>query len=412
MPRLFPFSEYWWFYAAFAGLIGILLALDLAAHRKTRPLSMRTATLWTAFWVFIGLGFSVVVYLLAASQHGAAVATRTAFEYLTGYLVEESLSVDNMFVFAVLFRYFALSGSQQHRVLLYGIVGAMVFRGIFVVAGSALIQFHWVVIAFGLFLVLSGLRMAFGSGETIKPERNLAIRFIRRFVPVTAEPHGNQLIVRDAGGIRITALLVALLVVESTDIMFAMDSVPAVFAVTREPLIVYTSNIFAILGLRAIYLVVSGAFDRFAFLKYGVSIVLVFVGLKMAVLDDLAGGRFPIAISLAVIASVVTGSIGLSVIFRAPGTPRNRLTGAAARKLIGSLFAALCCASLALAVGVRPPFLDVTWLEAIKPEWLYVSGLCHGVVGWVLLRARGHGVDDGQIQGSLRRNKNWPASCL
>jgi tellurite resistance protein TerC len=131
MTRLFPFSEYWWFYTAFAGLIGILLALDLSAHRKTRQLSMRTSTLWTAFWLFLGLGFSVVIYLLAASQYGAAVATRTTFEYLTGYLVEKSLSIDNMFVFAMLFRYFALSGTQQHRVLLYGIVGAMVFRGIF-----------------------------------------------------------------------------------------------------------------------------------------------------------------------------------------------------------------------------------------------------------------------------------------
>jgi len=398
MTRLFPFGEYWWFYAAFAGLIGILLGLDLSAHRKARPLSVRTATAWTVFWLFLGLAFSLIVYLLAASRYDALVATRAAFEYLTGYLVEESLSIDNMFVFAMLFRYFALSGVQQHRVLLYGIVGAMVFRGIFVVTGSALIQFHWVVITFGVFLVLSGLRMAFTTGEAIVPERNLAIRFVRRFIPVTAEPRINQLIVRDAGGVRITPLLVALLVVESTDIMFAIDSVPAVFAVTREPLIVYTSNIFAILGLRAIYLVVSGALARFAYLKYGVSVVLTFVGLKMAVLDDLAGGRLPIAVSLVVIAVVVTSSIGLCVLFRrAPGKPS--LPASASRMVIGSVFAVLCCASLGLAVGVRPQFLDLTWLESIKPEWLYVSGLCHGVCAWVLLRAKGYGVGDGGMWG-------------
>jgi tellurite resistance protein TerC len=398
MTRLFPFGEYWWVYAAFACLIGILLALDLLAHRKTKQLSMRTTTAWTAFWLFLGLAFSFVIYLLAASRYGAPVATRTALEYLTGYLVEKSLSIDNMFVFAMLFRYFALSGEQQHRVLLYGIVGAMVLRGVFVVAGSALIQFHWVVIAFGVFLMLSGLRMAFATGEAIEPERNLAIRFVRRFIPVTAEPHGNRLIVRGAGAILITPLLVALLVVESTDIMFAIDSVPAVFAVTKEPLIVYTSNIFAILGLRAIYLVVAGALDRFSYLKYGISIVLIFVGLKMAVLDDLAGGRFPIALSLAVIVAVVTGSIGLSVISRAPSKARERWRSSAGRKVIGSVFAALCCASLMLAVGARPAFLDQTWLAAIKPEWLYVSALCHGVIAWVLLRARGYGNGESQMR--------------
>jgi tellurite resistance protein TerC len=379
MTELFPFRDYLWFYAAFGGLIALLLALDLRAHRSARPLSTRTAAVWSAMWILLGLSFSLVIYLLAAGRHGSPAATRASFEYLTGYLVEESLSIDNMFVFAMLFRYFSLGAAQQHRVLFYGIVGAMAFRGIFVAAGSALIQFHWVVIAFGVLLILSGLRMAFASGKEVDPERNPAVRFFRRLVPVTAEMHGTRLAFRDATGIRFTPLLAILLVVESTDIMFAIDSVPAVFAVTREPLIVYTSNIFAILGLRAIYLTLAGGLDRFRYLKYGLSVVLVFVGLKMAVLDDLAGGRFPIALSLAVIASVVTASVAFSVfVDRKPSESKSR-RASMGRIALGSIFAALCAASLAFAVGVELRLLGTGALEEIKAEWLYLSAMGHGV---------------------------------
>jgi len=319
MPApLFPLAEYWWFYAAFAGLIVLLLALDLWVHRKPAPISMPAAAAWTVVWILLGLGFTGVIYMLASHSYDPRIASQMSFEYLAGYLVEESLSVDNMFVFALVFRYFSLGTEQQHRVLFYGILGAMIFRAIFVAAGSALIQLHWVVIAFGLFLIFSGLRMAFAGETKVEPDRNPVIRLVRRFMPITSELHGHRFIVREAGALCLTPLMVVLLFLESTDIVFAVDSVPAVFGVTKEPLIVYTSNVFAILGLRAMYFVLAGAVDKFYLLKYGLSLVLVFVGLKMAWLDDLAGGRLPIGLSLAVIAVAVVASIALSLIFPRP----------------------------------------------------------------------------------------------
>jgi tellurite resistance protein TerC len=387
--RLFPFAEYWWFYAAFGILILLLLVMDLAAHRTSRPISTRAAARWTGLWVLLGMGFSGVIYLLAANRYGPGVARQMSFEYLAGYLVEESLSIDNMFVFALVFRYFSLGGEQQHRVLFYGILGAMVSRGIFVAAGSALIQFHWVVIAFGAFLVLSGLRMAFASEQRVEPERNLVIRIARRFVPVSSELRGHRFIVREGGSICFTPLMIILLVLESTDIVFAVDSVPAVFGVTKEPLIVYTSNVFAVLGLRAMYFLLSGALDRFHLLKYGLSVVLVFVGLKMAVFDNLAGGRLPIGFSLAVIATTVIGAIALSLLFpRISSGALNHRAARVGRIVIGSVSTALCCANLVMAAGVRPSFLENGGLEAIRTEWLYVSGLCYALCGWLLLRPK------------------------
>ena len=384
---VFPFAEYWWFYAAFAGLIVLLLALDLSAHRGPRPISMRSAARWTAVWMFLGLAFSVVIYLLAAGRAGPDAAGRVTIEYLAGYLVEEALSVDNMFVFALLFRYFGLAGELQHRVLFYGILGAMVFRGMFVAAGSALIQFHWVVVGFGVLLVLSGLRMGFAGERTVEPERNLLIRLARRLVPVTREMRGSRFAVRQGRAIAFTPLMVVLLVVESTDILFALDSVPAVFAVTREPLIVYTSNVFAILGLRAMYFVLSGALDRFYLLKYGLSVVLVFVGLKMAVLDDLAGGRLSIGFSLAVIAFTVAVSIVLSLLLpRQTERPPGSQSAGVVRVIAGSVFVLLCCTSLAIAAGLRPAFLDAHGLEAVRTGAFWISGFCLGFCGWMLLR--------------------------
>jgi tellurite resistance protein TerC len=382
---LFPFAQYWWFYAGFAVFVAALLALDLLAHRNPRPMSMPAAVRWTAVWVLLGLSFSAVVYLLAANRYGSGVATQMSFEYLAGYLVEESLSVDNMFVFALLFGYFNLPGGQQHRVLFYGIVGAMAFRGIFVAAGSALIQFHWVVIAFGVFLILSGLRMGLAKEKNVEPERNPLIRLVRRFFPMTAM-RANRFIVREGGVVRFTPLMLIVIVLETTDILFAVDSVPAVFGVTKEPLIVYTSNILAILGLRAMYFVLAGAIGRFHFLKYGLSFVLIFVGLKMALLDDLAGGRLPIGFSLAVILITAVASIALSLFFpRGVGEPESSRRLRIGHVAVGAVFVFLCCTCVALAVGLRPPFLDTLAVEALKPEWLYISGLCHGVCAWVLL---------------------------
>ena len=378
---LFPFSEYWWFYAAFAGFIAVLLVVDVRAHRKPGPISARSAARWTALWIFLGLSFSAVIYLLASSRYGSSVARGVTFEYLAGYLVEESLSVDNMFVFALLFRYFSLKPEQQHRVLFYGIVGAMVFRGIFVAAGAALIRFHFVVVGFGVFLVVSGLRMAFAGEKTVEPESSFVVRFVRKFVPVTPDLRGLNFVVREAGALAFTPLMVILLVVETTDIAFAIDSVPAVFAVTREPLIVYTSNVFAILGLRALYFVLSEALGVFQFLKFGLAFVLVFIGLKMVVLDDLAGGRLPIGISLGVIVTAVGTSLILSLVFRTSSPARTSQLSQFLGKAVGLAFAALSFASLIMAAGLRPP-----GFEALKVEWLLVSSLGHATCSWVLLR--------------------------
>ena len=203
--------------------------------------------------------------------------------------------------------------------------------------------------------MLSGLRMAFAKEQSVDPERNLVIRFVRRFIPVSTAPHGQRFLVREAGRLCFTPLMVILLVLESTDIVFAVDSVPAVFGVTKEPLIVYTSNVFAILGLRAMYFLLSGALDLFHYLKYGLSFVLVFVGVKMAVLDDLAGGRLPIGISLAVIATTVLSAVALSLLFpRTPRAPRMTLPAWTGRVTLGAVFIVLRCASVAIAAGVRP----------------------------------------------------------
>ena len=312
---LFPFADYWWFYLLFTALIVSLLALDLLAHRKAHVIAFREAAAWTAVWILLALAFSYGLFLFATTRFAPAVAGQVSLEFVAGYLVEESLSVDNMFVFALVFRYFAVPSRYQHRVLFYGVLGAMVFRGIFIAIGAALIRFHWVLIVFGLFLIFTGIRMAMEKETKIEPEANPVIRLVRRFLPVTAELHGYRFVVRTGGLVYLTPLMIVLLVLETTDIVFAVDSVPAVFAVTKEPLVVYTSNVFAILGLRSMYFLLAGAMDRFHILKYGLAFVLVFVGLKMALLDDLFGGRFPIGVSLAVICAAIGISIALSQIF-------------------------------------------------------------------------------------------------
>jgi tellurite resistance protein TerC len=324
VANLFPAAEYWWFYLSFTAVIVTLLALDLTMNRRAHPISVREAGLWTVGWISLALLFSVGLYWFAEARVGAGAARQVTLEFLTGYLVEESLSIDNMFVFALVFRYFAVPAGYQHRVLFFGVLGAIVFRGIFIAAGAALIRFHWVVIVFGIFLILTGLRMALEKDKTISPDANPVIRVARRLFPVASEFHGAGFLVRLNGILHFTPLMIVLLVVETTDILFAVDSVPAVFAITKEPLIVFTSNIFAILGLRSIYFLLAGALDRFYALKYGLAFILIFVGLKMAWLDDLAGGRFPIVTSLAVIAAAIGLSIAISLLFPQGCTGRRR----------------------------------------------------------------------------------------
>jgi len=326
---LFPFAQYWWFYLAFLAGVLVLLALDLGVfHREAHEVSFREAATWSAVWVSLALAFNYGLYhfalwtfpqdprLLALPGFDAAAAAKeTALEFLTGFVVEKSLSVDNIFVFVLIFKFFALPAKYQHRVLFFGILGALIFRAIFIVLGSALLQFHWVVWVFGLFLVASGLKIMFAPEKGIDPEKNPIIRLFRRFVPVTPTLHGQRFFVRLNGALHATPLFVTLLFVEVTDIIFAVDSVPAIYALTGEPLIVFVSNVFAILGLRALYFLLAGMMDRFYMLKYGLAVVLMFVGLKIAWLNELYNGKFPIAISLGIIAAVITISVIASLLF-------------------------------------------------------------------------------------------------
>lgn len=333
-PILFPVNEYWWLYTSFLGFVLILLGLDLGVfHRRAREVSFREALGWCITWIALALGFNAALYaytrwwfpqdarLAAVPGFDAdAAAWQVALEFLTGYLVEYSLSVDNIFVFVLVLGYFGVPARHQHRVLFYGIIGALVFRAIFIALGSVLMQVHWVVWLFGAFLVFTGIRMAMSSEDTVEPERNLLIRVVRRFVPVTSGFRGQRFFVRQDGRLHATPLLIALLCLEASDIVFAVDSVPAIFALTREPFVVFTSNVFAILGLRSMYFMLGGAVERFHLLRYGLAVVLVFVGLKMVWLDAWFGGKFPIGASLGIIATVLAGAIVGSLVF-----PRRRV---------------------------------------------------------------------------------------
>jgi tellurite resistance protein TerC len=329
MVELFPFFEYWWLYLSFVGLVLLLLSLDLGVfHRKAHAVSFREAAIWSAVWVGLALLFNVVLYyyalwkfpqdprLLAVPGFDPQdAAWRVALEYLAGYVVEKSLSVDNIFVFVMVFSYFRIPAKYQHRVLFYGILGALVFRAIFVAMGSALMQYHWVVIFFGAFLIFTGIKILIMSEKPVAPEKNLLLRLLQRVLPITPTLRGHHFFDLQNGKLHATPLLVGLIFLETTDIVFAVDSVPAIFALTHEPLIVFTSNIFAILGLRSLYFMLAGAVDKFYLLKYGLGIVLLFVGLKMVWLDQASGGKFPIAISLGFITTVIASSIALSLLF-------------------------------------------------------------------------------------------------
>ncbi len=331
-PRieLFPIAEYWWFYAAFTVLVFVLLAVDLGVfHRSAHKVSFREAGSWSVVWVTLALlfNFGFYRYMLhrfaedprlqaAPGFDAAAMALQTALEFLAGYVVEYSLSVDNIFVFVVVMGYFKVPAEYQHRVLFFGILGALVFRAIFIALGALLLRFEWVIWLFGAFLVYTGFKMMFTGDEgPVEPHERAVIRWFRKRVPVTPSFQGQSFFVREEGKLHATPLFIALLFLELTDIVFAVDSVPAIFGLTQEPLVVYTSNIFAILGLRNLYFLLAGAVDKFHMLKYGLGIVLMFVGLKMTVLNRLFGGHFPITWSLGIIVGVIVLSIVLSLLF-------------------------------------------------------------------------------------------------
>jgi tellurite resistance protein TerC len=315
---LFPFADYWWFYGGFLIFVLIILAIDLGVfNRKSHVVSFKEATVWSLVWVLLALIFNYFFYRYAAGQFGAETGWRLGIEFLTGYVLEYSLSIDNIFVFVLVFSYFRIPAKYKHRVLFYGILGALIFRAIFIGLGSALMQFNWIVYIFGGFLILTGIRMFFSRDEKIEPEKNLLIRLFRKFIPVTHEIEGKNFFVAREGVRHATPLLIALLFLEATDIIFAVDSVPAIFAVTNEPLVVFTSNIFAILGLRSMYFMLAGVINKFHLLKYGLAVVLVFVGLKMVWLNPLYDGHFPISWSLLIILGTILLSISASLLFPA-----------------------------------------------------------------------------------------------
>lgn len=288
----------------------LLLALDLGVfHREAHEVSVREAAAWSAFWILLALAFNYGVYRWMGAEAG--------LEFFTGYLIEKALSVDNIFVFVLIFSYFDVPPRYQHRVLFWGILGALVMRGAMIAVGAVLIhEFHWIIYLFGAFLLVTGIRMARHTERGIEPGANPAIRLLRRFVPVTDVYHGQRFFVREEVGGRLrqvaTPLMVVLVLVETTDLIFAVDSIPAIFAVTEDPFLVYTSNVFAILGLRALYFLLAGVIHRFHYLKLGLAAVLAFVGVKM-----LASGvyKMPIGLSLGVIAALIGGSVAASLAF-------------------------------------------------------------------------------------------------
>jgi tellurite resistance protein TerC len=293
-----------WVWPAFLGFIALVLVLDLFVfHRTAHAVELKEAFIWSMLWVVMGTSFGGIVWLWAGSEY--------AGEYIAGYVIEKSLSVDNIFVFALIFGYFNVPREYQHRVLVWGIIGAVVFRIIFIMLGSTLLdRFDWMFYVFGAFLVFTGLRMAIGKETEVDPEKNFALRLMRRAIPVTTQYHGVNFFTRQNGVLMATPLLAVLVVIETTDIIFAVDSIPAIFAVTDEPFIVFSSNAFAILGLRMMYFLLSGALHRFPYLKIGLAVVLIFVGIKMILADTY---HMPILISLGVIATVLITSMGYSL---------------------------------------------------------------------------------------------------
>jgi tellurite resistance protein TerC len=299
-------------------LVVVLLAIDLGLHaRKSRVIGFGEALLWNVIWTVVGLAFAGVVWWAYGPASG--------LEYVTGYVIERALSFDNIFVFVIIFQYFAVPAQYQYRVLYWGILGALVMRGIMILAGAALVAaFHWVLYVFGAFLVYTGIALLVKDHEAPDPERNPLVRLARRLFPVEPRLHGHHFFVRVAGRIHATPLFVVLLVVETTDLVFAVDSIPAIFGVTRDPFIVYSSNVFAILGLRVMYFLLAALLPRFRYLKHGLSAVLVLIGARM-LLEDIY--ELPTLWTLLVVLTILTGAILVSLLAtreEAPPEPPRR----------------------------------------------------------------------------------------
>lgn len=301
-------TSYWILFNLF---ILVMLVLDLGVfHRKSHEVKFREAVTWTVFWILLALAFNAGVYFVRGPEAAA--------QFFAGYIVEKSLSVDNIFVFLMIFSYFHVPPKYQHKVLFWGILGALVMRAGFIFAGVALLRtFHWVIYLFGFFLVATGIKMVIYHDRKIDPEKNPVMRAFRRVVPVTVEYHGSRFFIRQEGRLTATPLFVALFFIEITDVVFAVDSIPAILAITQDTFIVYTSNVFAILGLRALYFALAGVMHMFCYLTYGLAAILVFVGAKMMLVDVF---KVSTQVSLSVIASLLAISILASVI-RSRGKP-------------------------------------------------------------------------------------------
>ncbi len=293
-------------WGSFTLFVLVMLVLDLYVfHRKAHEVKMREAIGWTVFWIGLAVIFNLGIWYWFGGER--------ALEFLAGYFIEKALSVDNLFIFLVIFSYFSVPKALQHRVLFWGILGALIMRGVFISLGAVLLQrYHWIIYPFGILLIWTGVKLLIQRARKVHPENNFVVRLFKRLIPITADYRGEAFVVIESGRRYATPLLLVLLTIEMTDLVFAIDSIPAIFAVTSDPFIVYTSNIFAILGLRSLYFALAGVMGKFHYLRVGLALVLTFVGSKM-----LLGGVFkiPIVVSLAVVVTLIGGSIIVSLLF-------------------------------------------------------------------------------------------------
>ena len=323
-----------WAWLAVLAVIVVMLAVDLFAHRRAHVIGVREAALWSAVWIAFGVGFGALVWQIYGAEFGQ--------QYFAGYLIEKSLAVDNVFIWAIIFTYFAVPREYQHRVLFFGVLGALIFRGIFIAAGSAIIaSAGWVLYLFAAFLLLTGYRMIRHRNDHLDPEKSRVLNLFRRRVPMTNDFHGQRFLIRKNGALLATPLLAVLVLIEVTDIIFAVDSIPAIFAVTDEVFLVFTANAFAILGLRAMYFLLADLIHRFIYLKIGLALVLIWVGIKMLLKIDIY--YIPTPLSLSVIAAILGVSIGASLwatrgqLRKAPAPPAHSPFGTASSTEIAEL---------------------------------------------------------------------------
>ena len=326
-------------WVAFLLGIGVLLAIDLGLfHRKVHTVSTREALAWSVVWVVLSLCFNGFVYLWFGSER--------ALEFLSAYVIEKSLSVDNLFVFIVIFRYMDVRPAVMHRVLFAGILGALVLRGVFIIVGIGLIEtFTWTLYIFGAFLLWTGVRLLFTDDDEVDPSGNVAYRMARKVLPLTRRDHGSKFFVRESGKLHATPLLIVLLMIETSDVVFALDSIPAVFGISRDPFIVFTSNVCAVLGLRAMFFLLQNVLDKFAYLKYGLGLVLAYIGAKMILAEgiDLFGVlvldpiHIPIGISLGIVGLLIGGSMVVSLFAPADTHQQEVLDNTEAASLIAEI---------------------------------------------------------------------------